>query len=107
MFLNRNGIQESICIPSICLNSQSATKSRGGESAFFNDGNFNIADPKLESRTLTSFREKSNHFATKSNLPKGPQNKKHPLIQNGLSQEAFGRATAADVGRRSGGLVAP
>ena len=63
MLLNRNGIQESICIPSISLDSQSAEKSRGGESAFSNDSNFNLADPKLESRTLTSFRETSNHFA--------------------------------------------
>ena len=107
MLLNRNGIQESICIPPICLDSQSAEKSRGGESAFSNDSNFNLADPKLESRTLTPFCEKSNHFATKNNFRKGPQNQQHPLIQNGLSKEAFVRGTAEDLGGRSGGLVPP
>ena len=107
MLLNRNGIQESICIPSICLDSQNAEKSRGGESAFSNDSNFNLAGPKLESRTLTFFCEKSNNFATKNNFRKGPQNQQHPLIQNGLSQEAFDRGTAEDLGGRSGGLVPP
>ena len=39
--------QKSICIPSICLDSQSTEKSRGGGSPFSNNSNSNLADPKL------------------------------------------------------------
>ena len=46
-------------------------------------------------------------IVTLNNFRKGPQNQQHPLIQNGLSQEAFDRGTAEDLGGRSGGLVPP
>ena len=63
--LQQKWYQNSISIPSICLDSQSTEKSRGGESAFSNNSNSNLAEPKLVSRALTSFSEKTNHFATK------------------------------------------
>ena len=63
--------QESICIPSICLESQSTEKSRGGQNTFSNNSNSNLANPKLVPRTLTSFSEKSNHFAIKWRLTNG------------------------------------
>ena len=63
--------QESIFILSICVDSQSTEKSRGGESTFSSKSNSNLANPKLVPRTLTSFSEKSNHFAIKGRLTKG------------------------------------
>ena len=39
--------QKSICIPSICLDSQSTEKGRGGESAFSNNSNSNYGVPKF------------------------------------------------------------
>ena len=63
--------QESVCIPSICFDSQSTEKSRGGESFSSNNSNSNLANPKLVPRTLTSFNRKSNHFAIKGRLTKG------------------------------------
>ena len=72
--------QESICIPSIYLDSQSTEKSRGGQSAFSKNRNSNLANLKLVPRTPTSFSEKSNHFA--NHFAKGPQNQQHHLIQN-------------------------
>ena len=46
-------------------------ESRRGESVFSNNSNSNLANPKLVPRTLTSFSEKSNHFAIKGGLTKG------------------------------------
>ena len=63
--------QESICIPSICLDLQSTKKSRGGESVFSNNSNSNLANPKLVPRTLMSFSETSSHFASKGGFTKG------------------------------------
>ena len=63
--------QESICIPSVCLDLQSTEKSRGGESVFSNNSNSNLANPKLVPRTLTSFSETSSHFASKGGFTKG------------------------------------
>ena len=80
--------QESICIPSIYLDSQSTEKSRGGESAFSNNSNSNLANPKLVPRTLTSFSDKSNHFAIKGRLTKGSLKPQHPLTQNQTMQLA-------------------
>ena len=53
------------------FDSQSTEKSRQGEIAFSNNSNSNLANPKLVPRTLTSFSEKSNHFAIKGGLTKG------------------------------------
>ena len=91
--------QKSICIPSICLDSQSAEKSRGGEIPFSNNSNSILADPKLVTRTLTSFSEKPNHFTTKEDLLKGPQNQQYPLIQNQTMQLAVW-AVSANVWQR-------
>ena len=80
--------QKSICIPSICLGSQSTEKSRGGESPFSNNSNSNLADPKLVPRTLTSFSEKPNHFSTKGRLTKGsskPTASPYPKSNNATS----------------------
>ena len=80
--------KESICIPSICLNSQSTEKSRGGESAFSNNSKSNLANPKLVPRTLTSFSKKSNHFAIKGGLTKGSSKStasSYPKLKNGIS----------------------
>ena len=46
-------------------------KSRGGESAFSNNSNYNLANPKLVPRPPKSFSEKLNHFAIKGLLTKG------------------------------------
>ena len=80
--------KEFICIPSICLNSQSTEKSRGGESAFSNNSKSNLANPKLVPRTLTSFSEKSNHFAIKGGLTKVSSKStasSYPKLNNGIS----------------------
>ena len=59
-------LQQPICIPSICLDSQSTEKSREGESG----------NPKLVPRTLP----------LQDGLLKGPQNQHHPPIQNQTMQ---------------------
>ena len=81
-------LQDFICIPSIYLDSQSTAKSRGGESAFSNNSNSNLANPKLVPRILTSFSDKSNNFAIKGRLTKGSLKPQHPLIQNQTMQLA-------------------
>ena len=93
--------QESICIPSICLDSQSIGKSRGGESAFSNNSNSNLANPKLVPRTLTSFSEKSNHFAIKGGLTKGPSKPTasfYPKSNNAISSVGCLRNRLAEEG---------
>ena len=51
-----------LCIPSICLDSQSIekSKSRGGEGAFFNNSNYNLAKPKLVPRNFAQLAPFSN-----------------------------------------------
>ena len=81
-------LQESICIPSICLDSQSTEKSRGGENVFSNNSNSNLANPKLVPRTPTSFSERSNHFAITGRLTKGsskPTSSFYPKSNNAIS----------------------
>ena len=63
--------QEPMCIPSIYLDSQGTEKSRGRESAFSNNGNSNLANPKLVPRIPTCFSEISNHFSIKGRLTEG------------------------------------
>ena len=48
-------LQESICIFSICLDSQSTERGRGRESTFSYNTNSKLADLKLLPRTLKSF----------------------------------------------------
>ena len=93
--------QESICIPSICLDLQSTEKSRGGESAFSNNSNSNLANPKVVPRTLTSFSEKSNHFAIKGRLTKGsskPTASSYPKSNNAISSVGYLRKHLAEEG---------
>ena len=93
--------QKSICIPSICLDSQSTEKSRRGESPFSNNSNSNLADPKLVPRTLTSFSEKPNHFATKGRLTKGsskPTASSYPKSKNAASSVGCLRKRFAEKG---------
>ena len=93
--------QKSICIPLICLDSQSTEKSRGGESPFSNNSNSNLADPKLAPRTLTSFSEKTNHFATKGRLTKGsskPTVSSYPKSNNATSSVGCLRERLAEEG---------
>ena len=84
-------LQESICIPSICLDSQSTEKSRGEESTFSNNSTSNVANPKLVPRTLMTFSEKSNHFAINGRLTKGsskPTASSYPKSNNAISSVA-------------------
>ena len=93
--------QEFICIPSICLDSQSTGKSTGGESAFSNNSNSNLANSKLVPRTLTSFSEKSNHFAIKGRLTKGsstPTASSCPKSNNAVSSEGCLRKRLKEEG---------
>ena len=80
--------QKTTCIPSICLDSQSTEKSRGGEKAFSNSSNSNLAEPKLVPRALTSFMRNSTILPLKEDLLKGPKNQQNPLIQNRTIQLA-------------------
>ena len=101
MLFSRNVSQESICIPSICLDSQSSEKSRGGESAFSNNSNSNLENPKLVPRTLTSFSEKSNHFAIKGRLTKWsskPTASSYPKLKNAISSVGCLRKRLAEEG---------
>ena len=80
--------QEPICIPSVYLDSQGTEKSIGGESALSNNGNSNLANPKLVPRTPTSFRERSNHFSIKGRLTEGsskPTSSPYPKSNNAIS----------------------
>ena len=71
MLFNRNGITRA-CMHSLHLpDSQTSKKSRRGESASSNNDNSILAERKLVRRTLTTFSEKSTHFATKGILTKG------------------------------------
>ena len=93
--------QESICIPSICLDSQSNEKDRGGESAFSNNSYYNLAKPKLVPQTLTSFSEKSSHFAIKGRLTKGsskPTASSYPKLKNAISSVDCLRERLAEEG---------
>ena len=93
--------QESVCIPSICLDSQSTEKRRGGEIIFSSNSNFNLAKPKLVPRTLTSFSEKSNHFASKRRFTKGsskPTAPSYPKLNNAISTVACLRKRLAEEG---------
>ena len=93
--------QKSVCIPSICLDSQSTEKSRGGESVFSNNSNSNLADPKLVPRALTSFSEKRNHFATKGRLTKvfsKPTASSYPKSNNATSSVGCLRTGLAEEG---------
>ena len=110
MLFSRNVSQESICIPSICLDSQSSEKSRGGESAFSNNSNSNFENPKLVPRTLTSFSEKSNHFAIKGRLTKWsskPTASSYPKLKNAISSVGCLRKRLAEEGitQRSSDLI--
>ena len=94
-------LQESICIPSVCLDSQSTEKSWGVQVAFPNISNLNLADPKLVPRPLTSFSEKSNHFATKGRLTKGsskPVAFSYPKSNNAISSVSSLRKRLAEEG---------
>ena len=96
--------QESICIPSNCLDSQSTEKSRGGESTFSNNSNCNLANPKLVPRALMSFSKKSNHFAIKGRLTRGsskPTASSYPKSNNAISSVACLRKRLAE-GKISG-----
>ena len=93
--------QKSTCIPSICLDSQSTEKSRGGESPFSNNSNSNLANTKLVPKTLTSFSEKPNHFATKGRLTKGspkPTASSYPKLNNASSSVGCLRKCLAEEG---------
>ena len=102
--------QESICIPSICLTSQSTEKSRGGESASSDDSNSNLVNPKLVPRTLTSFSEKSNHFATKERLAKGSSKStesSYEKLNNAISSVGCLRKSLAEeeISERASDLI--
>ena len=93
--------QESICIPSNCLDSQSTEKSRGGESTFSNNSNCNLANPKLVPRALMSFSKKSNHFAIKGRLTRGsskPTASSYPKSNNAISSVACLKKHLAEEG---------
>ena len=80
--------QDSTCIPSICLDSQNTEKSIGGESAFSNNSNSNLADLKLVPRTVMSFSERSKYFATKRTLTKRSSKLaafSYPKLNNAIS----------------------
>ena len=80
--------QESICTPSICLDSQSTEKIRRGESVFSNNSDSDLANPNLLLRTPTSFSEKSNHFAIRGRLTTGsskPTLSSYPKSDNLIS----------------------
>ena len=97
--------QESLCIPSICLDSQSTEKGRGGESAFSNNSNYNLANPKLVPQTLTSFSEKSSHFTIKGRLTKGsskPTASSFPKLNNAISSVDCIRERLAEEGISEG-----
>ena len=94
--------QESICISSICLDSQSTEKGKGGERAFSNNSNSNLTDPKLVTRTLTSFSGKCNHFATKGRLTKGsskPPASSYPKSNNAISSVGCLRKRLTEQGK--------
>ena len=91
----------TICISSIFLDSKSTEKSRGGERAFPNISNFNLADPKLVPGTLTSFSEESNHLATKGILTKRiskPTVSSYPKLNNAISSIGCLRKHLAEEG---------
>ena len=93
--------QKSICIPYICLDSQSTEKSGGGENPFSNNSNFNLADPKLVPRYLTSFSKKLNHFVIKGRLTKGsskPTASSYPKSNNATSSVYCLRKSLAEEG---------
>ena len=93
--------QESVCIPSICLYLQSTEKSRGREITFSNNSNSNLANLKLVPRTVTSFSEKSNHFACKGRLTKGsskPTTSSYPKSNNAIGSVACLRKRLAEEG---------
>ena len=76
-------------------------KSRGEESVFFNNSNYNLAKPKLVPRPPTSFSEKSNHFAIKVLLTKGsskPISSSCPKLNNPISSEVCLRKSFAEEG---------
>ena len=85
-------------------------KSRGGESPFCNNSNSNLADPKLVPRTLTTFSEKPNHFATKGRLTKGsskPTASSYPKSNNATSSVGYlrKRLTEEGVSERASDLI--
>ena len=93
--------QKSICIPFICLDSQSTEKGGGGESPFSNNSNFNLADPKLVPRILSSFVKKPNHLVTKGRLTKGsskPTASSYPKLNNATSSVCCLRKSLAEEG---------
>ena len=93
--------QESVCIPSIYLDSQNTGKRRGGESSFSNNSNSNLANPKLVPRTLTPFSGKSDHFAIKGKLTKGsskPTASSYPKAINAISSLGCLRKRLAEEG---------
>ena len=80
--------QESICITSNCLNSQSTEKSRGRESA-----SLIIVTPTWQTQSwypeLLRFSVRNSIILLlKENLLKGPQNQQHPFIPNQTMQLA-------------------
>ena len=103
-------ITKVLSIPSICLDSQSTEKSRGGESAFSNNSNSNLANPKLVRRALTSFSEKPNHFATKGRLTKGsskPATSSYPKSNNATNSVGClrKRLTEEGISERASDLI--
>ena len=78
--------QESVCIPSICLDSQSTGKSREEKAP-----SLIIVTPTWQTQRWylrLSVRSFCNHFGIKRRLTKGPQNQQDPLIQNRTMQLA-------------------
>ena len=76
-------------------------KSRGGESAFSNNSNYNLAKPKLVPRPPTSFSDKSNNFAIKGLLTKGsskPTSSSCPKSNNAISSVVCLRKRLAEEG---------
>ena len=94
-------LQESMCIPFICLDSQSTERSRRGKSAFSNNSNSYLTNPKLVPRTPTSFSKKSDHFAIKGRLTKGsskPTSASYPKSNNAISSVGCLRKRLAKEG---------
>ena len=77
-----------MCIPSICLDSQSTERSRRGKSAFSNNSNSYLTNPKLVPELLRLSVRNPIILPLKDDLPKGPQNQHQPLIQNRTMQLA-------------------
>ena len=102
--------QEPMCIPSIYLDSQGTEKSRGRESAFSNNGNSNLANPKLVPRIPTCFSERSNHFSIKGRLTEGSSKPiSSPYLKSNNAISSVGclrkRLTEEGISERASDLI--